>query len=328
MPLRTKIILNPTAGRGAGAQVREPIERVLREQGVPYDLTETTGPGHPKALAREAVHAGYDVIVSVGGDGTAHEVVNGMAEAAQQRGDWDAGRPAGPPAGPPAGALGLIPVGTGNDYAWRLGLPLNEPEAAARLLIGGRRWVVDLGEVVDERDRREIFHNHFGAGFEAATAIESLKVQRFRGLALYLAAISRVLPKYADPVKVTVRYNGVEQTAPMLLVSVANGGRTGGGFKIAPDAQLDDGLLDIIVGCSPNIPTTLYLLPHFMRGTHVGLAKYVTMARSSALAIDAPDGMPVHLDGEIYREDARRMEVRVLPGRLEVIIPSAPGGIP
>jgi diacylglycerol kinase (ATP) len=320
MPLRTKIILNPTAGRGAGAQVREPIERVLREQGVAYDLTETTGPGHPKAVAREAVHAGYDVIVSVGGDGTAHEVVNGMVQAVQQRGDWDAGRP--------AGALGLIPIGTGNDYAWRLGLPLNEPEAAARLLIGGRRWVVDLGEVVDERGRREIFHNHFGAGFEAATAIESLKVQRFRGLALYLAAISRVLPKYADPVKVTVRYNGVEQTAPMLLVSVANGGRTGGGFKIAPDALLDDGLLDVIVGCSPNIPTTLYLLPHFMRGTHVGLTEYVTMARAPMIAIHAPDGMPVHLDGEIYREDARRMEVRVLPGRLEVIAPPKPGGGP
>jgi YegS/Rv2252/BmrU family lipid kinase len=263
------------------------------------------------ALAREAALAGAEIIVSVGGDGTAHEVVNGLMQAARDRGD----------AARPVGALGLIPIGTGNDYAWRLGLPLNAPDEAARLLLAGERRLVDLGEVADEAGRREIFHNHLGAGFEAATAIESLKIQRFRGLMLYLAALMKVIPRYTHPVTVTVRYNGTEQTAPMLLVSVANGGRTGGGFKIAPEARLDDGQLDVIIGRSPNIPTTLYLLPHFMRGTHVGLSRYVTIDRAPRFTIEAPAGIPVHLDGEIFREDARRLEVVVLPQRLEVIAP-------
>jgi YegS/Rv2252/BmrU family lipid kinase len=218
----------------------------------------------------------------------------------------------------PVGALGLVPIGTGNDYAWRLGLPLNAPGEAARLVLTGIRRVVDLGEVTDETGRREIFHNHLGAGFEAAAAIESLKIRRFRGLALYLAALTKVIPRYADPVTVTVRYNGVQHTDPMLLVSVANGGRTGGGFKIAPGAQLDDGQLDVIIGRSPNIPTTLWLLPQFIRGTHVK-SRFVTMDQAPAVTIEAAAGMPVHLDGEIFREDARRLEVVVLPRRLEVI---------
>lgn len=315
---RYRVILNPSSGRGAGALARAPIERVLNDAGVPFELTETMAPGHPAQLAYDAVREGYDIIVSVGGDGTAHEVVNGLVRAGRENGAWTAGRP--------VGTLGMVPIGTGNDYAWRLGLPLNEPEAAARLLLTDMRRVVDLGEVTDEHGREEIFHNHFGAGFEAAAAIESLKIQRFRGLALYLAALTRVIPQYADPVKVTVRYNETEQAGPMLLVSVANGGRTGGGFKIAPDAQLDDGQLDLIIGRSPNIPTTLYLLPHFMRGTHVTLARWVTMDRASGVTIEAHDGMPVHLDGEIYREDARQMTVSVLPGRLEVIAPPVPKG--
>jgi diacylglycerol kinase (ATP) len=309
------VILNPSAGRGAGALAREPIERQLRLAGATYDLVETTGAGQPELLAYEAAVEGYEIIVSVGGDGTAHEVVNGMVRAARDRSE---------PVGEenPVGVLGLVPIGTGNDYAWRLGIPLNNPTAATQLLIEGPHRRVDLGEVTDENGRREIFHNHFGGGFEAAAAIESLKIQRFRGLTLYLAALTRVIPQYAHPVPVTVQYNGTVRSAPMLLVSAANGGRTGGGFKIAPGAQLDDGELDVILGFSPNIPTTLYLLPHFMRGTHIGLTRYVAADRTSDLTIEAPGGLPVHLDGEIFREDARRMTIRVLPRHLEVIAPT------
>ncbi len=310
------VILNPSAGRGAGALAREPIERELRRAGVSYDLVETTGPRHPEQLAYDAAAQGYQVIVSVGGDGTAHEVVNGMVRAAREHRD-------SPTEAQPMGPLGLIPIGTGNDYAWRLGLPLNDPAAATKLLLDGPRRRVDLGEVTDDAGRSEIFHNHFGAGFEAAVAIESLKIQRFRGLTLYLAALTHVIPQYVKPTLVTVQYNGATRTAPMLLVSAANGGRTGGGFKIAPGALLDDGELDLIMASSSNIPTTLYLLPHFMRGTHIGQTRFVAADRTACLTINAADGMPVHLDGEIYREDARQMTIRVLPRCMEVIAPAS-----
>jgi diacylglycerol kinase (ATP) len=312
--LQYLIILNPSAGRGAGAQAREPIEREFRHAGVSFTLVETTGPRHPERLAYEAVTQGCQRIVSVGGDGTAHEIVNGMVRAARER-------PAGLSQERPVGVLGLIPIGTGNDYAWRLGLPLNDPAGAVRVVLAGERRSVDLGEVTDETGRREIFNNHYSAGFEAATVIESSHIQRFRGFTLYLAALTRAIPQYTRPVPVTVRCNGTVHSGPMLLVAAANGGRTGGGFKIAPGAELDDGELDVIMGFSPNIPTTLYLLPHFMRGTHIGLTRYVTAARAPALTVEAVQGMPVHLDGEIFREDARHMTIQVLPRCLEVIAP-------
>lgn len=213
----------------------------------------------------------------------------------------------------------MIPVGTGNDYAWRLGVPENDIDAACRLLLDGRRRTVDLGQVIDEHGRVEIFHNHLGGGFEAATAIESLKIRRFRGLLLYLVAVLRVIPQYSKGRSTIVRYAGREQRRRILLASVANGGRTGGGFRLAPDARLDDGHLDLVLADAPNVPTILYLLLHVLAGTHVHQKRYVVLDRTDYVVIEAPDGIPVHLDGEIFRSDARRLEVSVLPGRLEVI---------
>jgi diacylglycerol kinase (ATP) len=313
-----KIILNPASGRGSGSRARPIVEQALKAAGVDYNLSMTEGPGQASQFAYEAAMSGHDIVVSVGGDGTAHEVIGGLARAAKERGDWQSGAP--------IGALGLVPLGTGNDFAWRLGLPLNDPDRACQVLLSGRSRLVDLGQVTDEAGHTQYFHNHLGGGFEAAAAIESLKVQRLGGVLLYLVAVFRVLPQYRKPVPMTVLYNGQSVTRPLLLVSASNGGRSGGGFQVAPGAVLDDGELDLVIGSSPNIPTTLWLLPHFLRGTHVKLTKYVTMARVLSLVVEAPGGIPVHLDGEIFRADARRLEIAVLPSRLRVIADPAPDG--
>ena len=305
------IILNPAAGRGRGARARHVIEQTLVAAGAQFDIVETAGLRHAVDLARQAAAGHFDAIAAVGGDGTVHEVVAGLVAAAQADGSWREGKP--------CGTLGVVPVGTGNDYAWRLGVPVNNPRAACELLLAGRRRLVDLGQVVDERGQTEIFQNHLGSGFEAATAIESQKIGRLRGMLLYLVAVLRVIPRYRKGRLTRVRYGGREQMRRILLASVANGGRTGGGFRIAPDARLDDGLLDLVLADSPNIAIMLYLLPHFLAGTHVHQKRYVAMDRTDHVVIEAPDGIPVHLDGEIFRSDARRLEVSVLPRRLEVI---------
>jgi diacylglycerol kinase (ATP) len=137
-------------------------------------------------------------------------------------------------------------------------------------------------------------------------------------------ALGRIIPRYNRPIPVTIYYNGTTHTRPMLLVSAANGGRTAGAFRIAPAARLDDGELDLILAHSPTILRILWLIPHFMRGTHTRQTKYVIMDRTRHLVLEAPEGIPVHVDGEIYRSDARRLEVQVLPRRLRVIAnPSA-----
>ncbi len=312
-----KIILNPVAGRGAGARVRPTIERTLGQAGAAFEIMETRRPGDAVQLARGLRLSPEDVVVAVGGDGTAHEIVNGLVQAAQERGDWARGLPVGP--------LGLVPIGTGNDLAWGLGLPENDPETSCRILLADHRRLVDLGQVTDENGRTEIFHNHLGGGFEAAVAIESTKLRRLRGMLLYLVALVRIVPQYHHPIPMTIRYGETMFTRPMLEVATANGGRTGRTFKIAPDARPDDGQLDLVLASSSSIPRIFWLVPHFMRGTHVTKTKYVQMDRTTHLLVNAPGGIPVHLDGEIYRADAHNLEVHVLPGRLQVVgKPTAP----
>jgi diacylglycerol kinase (ATP) len=313
---RYKLIINPAAGRGAGSQARPALERILDQAGAAYEITETSGPGDATRIAREVTLGPDDIIVAVGGDGTAHEIVNGLVQGAQDRGEWAGGKP--------VGTLGIIPIGTGDDLAWGLGFPPVDIEAACRILLADHRRVTDLGQVTDDRGRTEFFHNHLGGGFEAAVAIESTKLRWLPGMLLYLVAVIRIIPQYHHPVPVTVTYGGTASTRPTLLVSTANGGRTGRTFKMAPDARPDDGLLDLVLASTSSVARIIWLLPHFMRGTHTTLTKYVTMDRISHLVVEAPAGIPVHLDGEIYNPSTRRLEVAVLPGRLQVV--AVPGG--
>ncbi len=309
--LTYKVIVNPAAGRGASARAAAQVNRTFREAGVRYDLVETRQPGDALAFAQEAIRDGCDVVVAVGGDGTAHEVVNGLVQRAQKCDGWDNGAA--------VGTLGIVPLGTGNDFASRLGIPENNPEAACRIILENQRLTTDLGQVRDEHGRTEIFHNHLGGGIEAAINIESRKIQRLRGLFLYLTAVLRVIPRYTKPPRLTLHYNDTVQTRPLLLASAANGGRSGGGFKIAPLAQLDDGELDLVLANSPHIVITLWLLPQFLLGTHGAQKRFVAMHRIRSLVMEAPDGVPIHLDGEIFRTDARRIELAVLPQRLWVL---------
>lgn len=305
------VIVNPKSGRGAGAQAAPIVQQSFKESGREFQFFETRGPGHATELARQAALDARDVIITVGGDGTAHEAIQGLVQAAEIRGAWASHTS--------IGALGVVPIGTGNDYAWRLGIPRNDPQAACRLLLQNHQRIVDLGQVTDETGRIEFFHNHLGSGFEAATLIESLKMRRLRGFLLYLVAVLRVIPRFSRGWELTVHHNGASRTRSLVLASVANGGRTGGGFMMAPGAMLDDGQLDLVVGHVPNMAVMFWLLPHVMRGTHISKVKYVTATRASNITIEAANGVPVHLDGEIFRTDALRLEITVLSKRLRVV---------
>jgi YegS/Rv2252/BmrU family lipid kinase len=310
-----KVILNPTSGRGAGRSAADAIHGALTEAGATFDLAETTGQLSAVDQAAQAVREGWDVVAAAGGDGLANEVLNGIIQASVDTPAWEAGEP--------AGTLGLIPIGTGNDFAWSMGVPIRDVDAACCVLAAGKTRVVDIGRAEDELGNARYFCNNFGAGFDAATTVESYKVQRLRGSMVFLVAVLRTVFLYYKAPLVRVRYEGQDgeelaMELPLLMVSVANGRRTGGMFMIAPQAVQDDGLLDLSLARQVSRLGIFRLIPYFIRGTH-HTQPTVTVDRTAHIVIASEQDLPVHVDGEIIRTDAHRLEVSALPHRLRVI---------
>ena len=306
-----KVILNPVSGRGAGQRAAEVIRHTLTEAKATFEIVETTEPLSAVAQAARAVREGWDIIAVAGGDGTGNEVLNGIVEASLGTPAWEAGEPA-------ASAMGLIPIGTGNDFAWCMGVPIGDVAAACRVLAAGKTQVVDVGRVEDEQGNVRYFCNNFGAGFDAATTVESYKLRYLRGSLVFLVAVLKTIFLYYKAPLVTVRYDEQEMELPLLMVSVANGRRTGGMFLIAPQAVQDDGLLDLSLARQVSRLGIFRLIPHFIRGTHA-TQPTVTVDRTAHIVISSEQDLPVHVDGEIMRTDAHRLEVSALPRRLRVV---------
>ncbi len=306
-----KVILNPVSGRGAGQQTAEVVRRTLTEAQATFEIVETTEQRSAVAQAAQAVREGWDTIAVAGGDGTVNEVLNGIIEASLGTPTWEAGEPA-------ASAMGLIPIGTGNDFAWCMGAPIGDVAAACRVLAAGKTRVVDVGRVEDELGNVRYFGNNFGAGFDAATTVESYKLRYLPGSLVFLVAVLKTIFLYYKAPLVTVHYNDQEMELPLLMVSVANGRRTGGMFLIAPQAVQDDGLLDVTLARQVSRLGIFRLIPYFIRGTHA-TQPTVTVDRTAHIVIASEQDLPVHVDGEIMRTDAHRLEVRVLPSRLRVV---------
>ena len=294
-----RLIVNPVAGRGHAAQVAVDARRALEGLGVPFDLIETTEPNQAIGLAEQASLEGCEPVVAVGGDGTVHEVLNGLVRAHVNGG--------------PVGTLGVIPAGSGNDFEYMLRSP-KALERLCRRLAECKTRLIDVGRVDDR-----YFANCVGIGFDATVNIVSRRHHRLRGLPLYLvSALETIFIYYKAPL-VTLRYDGNEVTQRMLLVAVGNGRRVGGGFLLTPDAEIDDGLFDLCFAREISRPQILALIPHVIRGTHVNKPP-VRMARARKIVVTSEDGLPSHVDGEIYTTDAHRIEIEVLPKRLRVVV--------
>lgn len=292
------IIVNPAANRGAALQSWRQAQAVLDRAGAHYELVSTDRPGHAARLAEQAAMAGWPAVVAVGGDGTINEVVNGLMRAAGSG---------------PTIPLGIIGLGSGNDFLRSLDLPRQQPAAGAQRLLAARRRLVDVG-CVGER----YFTNGVGVGFDARVAIEAQRVQRLRGMAIYLWALLKALRFHRTP-PVRVVLDGEEVASRRLtLVSVTNGGCYGGGFWICPDAQLDDGLFDVCVADELTVLNILGFVPRVMRGTHVGRPG-VHMYRARQVHLSSPEPLPVHADGEILTDAAHELRFELLPGRLTVL---------
>jgi len=301
--MQTVVILNPRAGRGKGAKARNDVVRGMKEAGFRFELAETTGPGHAGGLAHEAMTAGAERIVVAGGDGTIHEVANALLKAPRS----DDGATAIP--------LGVIPLGTGNDFAKLLGVHRLPPGAAAARLAHARTDRFDAGRV-----QGEYFDNIFGVGFDVEVVRQANRIRRLRGVAVYLAAIYRTFATFEAPV-LEVRSAEHAERGAMMMLAVTIGICGGGGFFICPAADPADGLLDVCLIRKVGLATFLKSVPRVMKGTH-GALNEVAMYRSREVTIRSGDGSPLalQLDGELREPRVAEVTVGIEPRALRVMI--------
>jgi YegS/Rv2252/BmrU family lipid kinase len=296
----TYVIVNPWAARGrTGNRWPELRDRLSRHA----VLAETNGPGHGEELALEAARSGYGTVVAAGGDGTVHEVANGVLRA-----------------GRPEVRFGVLPLGSGNDYAAALGLS-NDWQAACDGVLSDRVRRVDVGEVRDERGRSRFFVNTLGLGLSGAVALESRSIKRLRGLAMYGLATLKALAKHFRQMHTTLTIDGQSRETRTVMLTVALGFREGGGFIVAPDAKLDDGLFDILHAGNLSLFRTLCYAPRLTRGD-IPRHPEILSCRCQTISLAADQPLIVHIDGEFFarpEDQVRRVEIRLLPGALAVV---------
>jgi YegS/Rv2252/BmrU family lipid kinase len=302
--MQALVILNPAANHTQASTLWPRLRAILAP--LKADWVETEGRGHATRLAADAARAGCELVVAVGGDGTVNEVANGLMVAANGK-----------------TAMGVIPSGSGNDFAFSFGLPA-DPETAARRILEGRSRTMDVGHVQAEtpQGKRSLYYvNGFGIGFDAAVAIESDKVTLVHGFLRYLVAALQTMVFYYRAPQMSVTIDGRAFDKPILLFSINNGRRVGGGFFLTPEATPDDGWLDLCYAGPVNQAIMLRMMPEAMQGTH-GRFPYFTLERARHVTIQADRALPVYADGEIfadYADDLRCLEVHLVPGALKVI---------
>jgi YegS/Rv2252/BmrU family lipid kinase len=297
--MKLAVIANPCAGRG---RVRKFLRSFLPEakaSGRNIMIYTSKRAGHATELAREAAGS-CDAVCVIGGDGTVHEVVNGLM--------------------PEPVPMVVIPSGSGDDFAKLV----NCPRSAAEMFA-----VVDSGtgvklDVIDCGVR--YCANSVGLGFEAQVTRNSRSIKRLKGLPLYLLAVAKALAEFHNPVLSVFSDDGRHFGGPRLLVSVGNGVSAGGGFYLTPDASPDDGLIDVCLVEKMGRLRMLGLLPLSLKGTHTEKPP-VTMLRTRALRVECDEPLHVHIDGEYMGDDFRSLGFTVLDRRLPVLCRPGPPAV-
>ncbi len=294
--LHAHVILNPAAGRGAARRAEAVVARAFRAQGWAVDVVRTEGPGHGQALASAAVRQGAKHVVAVGGDGTVHEVANGLLGA-----DTDA-------------ALGVVPIGSGNDFAKLVGQYGHDPARAVARLVTARSQRFDAGRVLDEW-----FVNSVGFGFGPAVVKTRNTMHHLRGFRSYLVPIVKTFFTFAPPVFEVVA-PGFRERGYMMMVEVCNGTTAGGSYRFAPDADPADGKLDVCLIRRVSLPRFLLAIPRVMHGTHITMRE-VSLIKTAKLVIRSPEEpLMLHADGELREPGVHECTVELERGRLNVLV--------
>ena len=292
------VVLNPTAGRGRAAEKVPVIRAMLENAGVDFELVLSTARHDMENRIRDAVLAGTTRVIAGGGDGSIHEACNGILGAGNTAG------------------LGIIPIGTGNDFIKGAGITMDWRRAAIDLIDRIKQDVparsVDAGRMNDR-----FFANGAGVGFDAKINYLSQNIRLKIGGIVYLIGVVKGLADGVITTDVSMSYSGGEYTGPVTLANVANGPWIGGVFHIAPMADNADGEFDLIYADPLTRLQVLPLIPKIMRGTHVN-TPVVHHRRIRRITIEASAPVPAHMDGEVA-PTGTHFEIEVLPGALQLL---------
>ncbi len=308
---RTFVIANPTAAAGAVEDDWPLIERLLQANLSELDYAFTQGPGHATLLTREALRAGWEMIVSVGGDGTLNEVINGFFEPPQPRerfertdDGWVVGRDVGPEPINEEAVLGHLPHGTGGDFRRTLGLMGGIAEAVEHLR-GRHTRTIDVGEIgyIDHHDQlaSRYFINIACAGISGL--VDHYVNSSWKGLGgttSFVWGTFRAFLRWTNA-ELEVRLDGTTELRDRILNLVAaNGEYFGAGMWIAPGAEVDDGAFQVVVMGDLSKPEMVTILPRIYRGSHVGSDKVKRYRASevSAKPVETDEPVLLDVDGE------------------------------
>ena len=292
------LFLNPVAGRGRAKRRLPRILELLQQNGISVEVHQSTTTGDLERRVREAVTGGATQLVVAGGDGSIHEAVNGIMAAGG------------------GAALGIVPVGTGNDFAKAAGIPLDWESAATllarRIADGASPRSIDLGRMNDRW-----FANGAGIGLDAKVTKIARSYRWPIGDLVYLVAIFHTMLDGIATPEIRIEAGEFRWNGPLTLANVSNGPWVGGMFHIAPMANNDDGTLELLVAAPVTRGRIVQLLPKLMRGTHLAEPE-IEHASVRRVRVSASTDVPSHLDGEVQSMQSE-FEIEVLPGALRLL---------
>lgn len=293
------LIANPISGKGKAKTVAEQTHAALTSANHKGEIQLTTGTGDAKRFAHEAVSSGIQWVIACGGDGTLHEIVNGIATFSDV-------------------TLGLIPCGRGNDLATAVGIP-RKPQQAIEVLLSGKTKNIDLGYVRSDKETEHYFATIATCGYDTEVSRRgSLRTTPFSGTASYIYAAVVTLFHYKCPfVKIEADFGTHE--GPLLLAATGSTKSYGGGFQIVPNAQFDDGLFDVCLINPVSSFTVLRLMVTLFWGGHVSHPA-VNIQQTRSLRIETDPPVMLYADGEPMCETPATIEI-IMHG-LNIQVPS------
>jgi diacylglycerol kinase (ATP) len=311
---RIFVIFNPASGRGRGARRIERFLSLLEKHIPDFTHAGTSRAGEESVLAQQAISEGFNLIVAVGGDGTWSNVADRIVSSGTEN-----------------VALGLLASGTGNDFGRSFGLSMGNPDLAVRTLARGVVRSIDVGRIISrgtpvreqagpvETSKGRNFLNLVGFGFDVAVIKDTAGSRFLRGELLYKVTALKNLFSFSG-VPLVLEGDGPTVDGEQLMLTVSNAPFFGGGFLIAPEAQLDDGLLDACaIGSTPAF-TRLRLFNAAPRGRHVR-SSHVQMRQSAHFSVRFSTPPMYEVDGELWQAEGNEVILEAVPRALRVVVP-------